>query len=592
MEEMERLQNQLKELNESLSEKNLEEIGIIELKKIKGDYEALHASNLELQNRLVSGGYEPLEVRDALNLGETLWGEVGEALIPINDMLNKKVALVTAKIKARNEIFDSENIHTDLEKIEKDIEENSSKNLEVLNSLRETLRLTTEAMNVASDDAIKENYRNIIGVLNSQISDIEQINGNYVKTMDDTYIKYENKLEKLNSEIEVLRLGGSIGELNEINEETKGIDEEEERKLREEELEKKRKRSEAAKKAAETRKRRKEEAIAFEQKEKEERLQREEEERLKKEQENEMWKENNSDVIIPDDILPAVEEEEAKDVIPLPPISENPLETPIIEDNEKEDEIITPIGYEKPLEKENPTSILPISKPVRGVVKNTKVPNNKLLRNLLLITGSAILFLATLAARIGLSKDKVVDDSKSQTPPPVPPTEDTLPTPGTIEEKYNEVLEDLGIETPTPEVKMTETEKPQEEKEEQIKLSEGDVAVSEKGEETVSINDKGETYLDDQYIGTQNLEKDKDGNSIVTNENLNISEGKDGGKFIDNMDIDVPDELFDPNITPEEQERRDAQDQLDKEIADALKGMSIYDIYGDNTLEEENGRGL
>ena len=201
MEEMEILRNNLEELNNSLGGRSLAEVGVIELRRLKGDYEALHELNIELQERLRRTDSVSLsELRNALNLGEEIWEGVRIALSPLEETLRSKVSLVFEKRKQIDRLKDER-----------------ERNRTLLESTRNQLELTRNAMTRITDSAILESYENSVSLLNTVITNLEELDDNYA-----------DQIDRLYAEESVLRLGGTFTDLDEIEALSSGITKEEE----------------------------------------------------------------------------------------------------------------------------------------------------------------------------------------------------------------------------------------------------------------------------------------------------------------------------------------------------------------------------
>ena len=204
MEEMQILMGELNELNGSLEGRDINTIGIIELRRLRKDFEALHDLNLELQERVrFDRSIDVEELRNTLNLGDQLWEGVGNALKPVIEVLRGKAALAMAKTKERRAIIDSQ-----------------TKNRQTLDSLRTTLESTRSLMALNHDENAKSVYDSVIAGIEGNIKSLEELDASYAA-----------QIERLDHEIDILRFGGSLEELKELEEETTGLTEEQERQL-------------------------------------------------------------------------------------------------------------------------------------------------------------------------------------------------------------------------------------------------------------------------------------------------------------------------------------------------------------------------
>ena len=82
MEEMQILMGELNELNGSLEGRDINTIGIIELRRLRKDFEALHDLNLELQERVRFD--RSIETKTKIKLQE-IKGKTGDGWTNIND---------------------------------------------------------------------------------------------------------------------------------------------------------------------------------------------------------------------------------------------------------------------------------------------------------------------------------------------------------------------------------------------------------------------------------------------------------------------------------------------------------------------------
>ena len=204
MEEMQILRQNLEDLNNSIRGRDISQIGIIELRRLKGEYEALHQLNLELQDRLrYDRSVSIADLRKALNLGDELWEGVRVALSPIQSTLKSKVALVFEKRREINRLRDER-----------------TRNHQVMENLRSQLEMTRNIMTRLTDPVALESYEGMIATFNTNIEQLELLDGSY-----------EDQITKLIGEETVLRLGGTFTDLSEIEELSSGITEEESLKL-------------------------------------------------------------------------------------------------------------------------------------------------------------------------------------------------------------------------------------------------------------------------------------------------------------------------------------------------------------------------
>ena len=206
MEEMQILNGEYEELRARLEGRNLEEVGIIELRRIRHDYEALHELNLDLQERVrFDRTKDTVEVFETLRLGDELWTNVGEALKPIMEMLRTKAAMAMERTRQRRELI-----------------ENQRRNRTTLDSLRANLETTRSLLGLNHDEAAQNIYNSIIEGLEANVRALEELDQSY-----------NTRIQLLEQEIETLRFGGRLEELRELDRETEGLSEEQERLERE-----------------------------------------------------------------------------------------------------------------------------------------------------------------------------------------------------------------------------------------------------------------------------------------------------------------------------------------------------------------------
>ena len=102
---MEKLKIMAQEIYDSYHDRNLDEIGIIELRKIKKDYEALHHLNTELKNKCrFDTSMDTADYDELSEESSKLWTMVQRELPAINEMLNKKSNAAIQRVNERREI--------------------------------------------------------------------------------------------------------------------------------------------------------------------------------------------------------------------------------------------------------------------------------------------------------------------------------------------------------------------------------------------------------------------------------------------------------------------------------------------------------
>ena len=208
MEEMAILENELTEIKEKIDGRNIEEIGVIELRRIRHDLEALHNLNLDLQERsrlTPASELDTEDLRTILNKGDKLYFDVGDTLRPIVETLKVKSALGMSKVNERRELIS-----------------NKQRNLEIISSLRTELESLRSTASRVTDDSVKTTLEGFIQNRESEIKTLEEVDKGY-----------DESIERLDQEIDIIRFGGFVEELEHVNEESKPLSEDEERDLRE-----------------------------------------------------------------------------------------------------------------------------------------------------------------------------------------------------------------------------------------------------------------------------------------------------------------------------------------------------------------------
>ena len=188
------------ELEKILNGKDVSELGIIDLRRLKHEYEAVHGLNLDLQERARNdSNVDTEELRNILNVGDQLYESNRLALVNIQDILSAKAALGRARLEERRTVT-----------------QDKSNNLKVIETFRETLREMRSKYESANSEAAKSVYRDNITSLEKSIEELEKLDKSY----DDRLIAIEN-------DISAIRYGGELKDLKEIQEQTSGLSEEE-----------------------------------------------------------------------------------------------------------------------------------------------------------------------------------------------------------------------------------------------------------------------------------------------------------------------------------------------------------------------------
>ena len=211
MEEFQKIKDEFEALKESLADRDIREIGVIELRKIKGDLERLHSRNLEVQERVrFDRDIDTVEALGVLNEGNRLYDDMAELLRPVSETVASKAALGLSKVRTRRELVNAR-----------------KRNQELIKMFEADLTRVKDLEASVSDENIKRLYGQNIISLQDNINRLNEV---------DAY--YAGLISNLDKEIEVIRFGGKVPEFDELEEETRGITEEEkeelERKAREE----------------------------------------------------------------------------------------------------------------------------------------------------------------------------------------------------------------------------------------------------------------------------------------------------------------------------------------------------------------------
>ena len=209
MEEMAILENELKELKEKLDGRDINEIGVIELRTLRHDLEALHGLNLDLQERSVTnkqnGDIDIVQLRQILNDGEKLYDDNAQVLRTVVETIKTKAALGMGKVNERRNLLNAQT--------------------EIRNMINEKNAEIESKRNRASLDFLDQNIKD---VLNNDITNTEE----EVKRLEQLVSDYDNKIAVLNEEIDVIRFGGKVKDLTTVEEESKALTEEDANNLK------------------------------------------------------------------------------------------------------------------------------------------------------------------------------------------------------------------------------------------------------------------------------------------------------------------------------------------------------------------------
>ena len=205
MEEFQNLKNEFEALRNSLMDRNIEEIGLIELRRIKGDLERLHSRNIELQENLrFDRTIDTYDLMRVLNEGNTLYDEMANLLRPVSETVSVKAALGMSKVRTRRDLVNAR-----------------SRNQELINMFTSNIETANETLRTVTDENVKNLYNQNISNLQENINRLNEV---------DAY--YAGLISNLDKDIETIRFGGKVVEIEESKDETRGITKEEEEELK------------------------------------------------------------------------------------------------------------------------------------------------------------------------------------------------------------------------------------------------------------------------------------------------------------------------------------------------------------------------
>ncbi len=204
MNEMESLYDEYKRLRDELSEKNLDEVGVFELRNYRRRFESLHRRNLELQrNSRLSLDVDEEELRQVLNLGDRMWRELGDTIAPVVEVINIKMAFV-------KQISD-ERLHI------KSLKEENLRTLKTLMNQNRKFKKTVEGMTDPGLRAIFEDKLKVDEETIQKLKDLDK--------------SYESKITELSEKLKTIALGGILSELESTKKDSEGLSREEAEKL-------------------------------------------------------------------------------------------------------------------------------------------------------------------------------------------------------------------------------------------------------------------------------------------------------------------------------------------------------------------------
>ena len=189
MNEINSLKEIAQEIVDSYEGKNIDELGIVELSRLKRDYRALHKLNLDLKNRSrFDENVDTADYDDISLESENLWTLVQKELPLIEDVLSRKAQLAMGKTTRR-----------------RDVMANKARNLSSLKKIADVLADLQASEKNAGSTELKAVYASPINALKSAVQE-----------MMDYDRKCDDEIKQLGEEIEILRMGGNIPEYDRI----------------------------------------------------------------------------------------------------------------------------------------------------------------------------------------------------------------------------------------------------------------------------------------------------------------------------------------------------------------------------------------
>ena len=199
MNDMENLYSEYTRLREEIAGRNINEVGAFELRNYRRRLENLHRRNLQLQNDTRTSNADIDELRQVLNLGDRMWKEVGDTLIPLIEVIDVKMALAKQMAEERR--------HT---------KELAETNLNTLRTLTSQYRRFKKTVDDINDPNLKNILEERLRIDEETIAKLEELNS-----------KYDERIKELGDKLRIIANGGMLSELAETLGETTGLEEEE-----------------------------------------------------------------------------------------------------------------------------------------------------------------------------------------------------------------------------------------------------------------------------------------------------------------------------------------------------------------------------
>lgn len=210
MNDMEALYEEFRKLREEVEGLNLDELGAFRLREYRRRFESLQRRDHELQSATrVNPEIDNEECRQILNLGDRMWSELGNTMIPIVELIDVKMAL--------GKEVASERIHI------KELKEENLKTIKTLENQNKRFKKSVEGI---TDPELRS-------VFEERIHSDEEI----IQRLKDLDARYTERINELAARLRIIALGGKLPELEDIRRDTEGLEpgeaEEEARRLAE-----------------------------------------------------------------------------------------------------------------------------------------------------------------------------------------------------------------------------------------------------------------------------------------------------------------------------------------------------------------------
>ncbi len=189
MNEINSLKEIAQEIVDSYEGKVIDDLGIVELNRLKRDYRALHKLNLDLKNRMrFDEAVDTADYDIISQASEELWTLVQKELPVIEDVLSRKAQLAMAKTTRR-----------------RDVMANRARNLGAIKKIGDVVAdLQASELNAGSPE-VKAIYATPLATLKTTLEEMMSFDR-----------KCDAEIKQLSDEIEILRMGGSIPEYERV----------------------------------------------------------------------------------------------------------------------------------------------------------------------------------------------------------------------------------------------------------------------------------------------------------------------------------------------------------------------------------------